>query len=163
MRAFFKEIGILAVLTAVLLGGWHLVASAKPSASQPGLLNYPIKTGIAAETFASARTTDTIEVPGGNYNLLVLKVNYSASANAGNITMSCFEGTIAAPFAIQSCTVDTGVGTCVDASWLKAVTTTDTFAWRVDITGFTNVHCTLDHSAGAAGDVFTVTGYLTTK
>lgn len=138
-------------------------AFAKPTASQPGLLNYPVATGISAETFAAARTTDTISIPGGNYNLLVLKINYSASANSGDITMTCYEGETTDPYVIQSVTVAKGVGTSVDASWLKAVTGTKKFPWRVDVTGFINVHCTLDHSSGAAGDVFTVTGYLTTK
>lgn len=90
---------------------------------------------------------------------LVLYLDY-VFANVGNITTTC----TASPdnnttdYDIQNCTVAAGVCTLNDASiFVKAVSGSKRYAFRVGIAGFRDIECTNVHSAGAGGDTLTAT------
>lgn len=128
---------------------------------------------VAANAAESVRTFtvvssghNTTRVGGSGYNLAVVHVALDADDGATNIGMACQasddDSTL---FTMQSCTVTDGVCDSKDASWSRAVAGfADTnIVWRVDITGYRYVSCTITITGGTANEDITASGFLTTN
>jgi hypothetical protein len=124
--------------------------------------------GTAPTTFINNLSLDAprvFQIAGvGGYSNALLIFDFTHSA-ATSVTMVCTGsidgGTTKA--VLQDVVFSAGVGTSSDKSRVKAVVGDKVWPWTVDgIRGFRDVECTVTSAAGAAGDLLTVTGYLTT-
>jgi len=129
----------------------------------------PTGTLVSAVTLDAASSAVTINGEAAQgFDLLILEFSLTdANDSVSAITMTCFEGGLPTDmdYAMQSCTVASGVCTSDNASWVKDPSgmTKKKWATRVDISGYRNVSCTITDTGGLIGDILTVKGYLATK
>jgi hypothetical protein len=126
---------------------------------------YPLGTllsGVALNASSASRTFSLDDDREFGFNLLVAYVYLTRSA-ATDVRMTCTGAPDAesGPAVLQDITVASGVGTSDDARFQKAVSGTAAWPWRVDVTGYRNVKCTLSGTSGGSSDLVTVKGYLT--
>jgi len=153
------------LLTLLLVLAFAVPASAEKLTRRcrlrPLLTAVSLNAGAASRTFTVGPKECNAEVSG--YAMLTLEVAHTW-AKDGNIVLTCLVGsTIAtATFTPQACA---GSGTCtaVDGGiFSKGVTADKSYSVRLGHRGYAAISCVASHdNTPGAGDVVTVTGYLT--
>ena len=137
------------------------------AASDPRVIRSPLLTLVNDLAINSSRSFTVTPCDSNNicYSLLVLTLNHSAHSSASAVNMTCTEspdsGTTTAT--LQDIAVSSGVGTSSNASWVKAVTGTAVWPWRVDVHGFMSVTCTITGTGADGSDKITVKGYMVSE
>lgn len=156
MRNQIKRLSLLCALTLAPSLAMATTQGRHSTAPQGTLLS-----AVACNASAANRTL-SLSNPDG-YGVAILQFDFTYNA-ATAITLTCNVsldgGTTYAP--LQSCAVSSGVCTSTDASWSKAVSANDDWAWRIDFLSAPNVQCTVACTGGGASDTVTVYGRLTT-
>jgi hypothetical protein len=124
--------------------------------------------GVALNAVAATRTANIdLQNERTGYDVLALHIAHTNASGALTITMDCFndpDAGDAVTAQLQDCTVSTGTCTSSDADWSKAVTTSKTWVWRVDVAGLPGqVNCVFAASGAGATDTILVKGWLVTK
>ena len=149
---------LLALIALLLAAPGVAVAAPNPTSSA----FKSVGTLISAQTLAATRsfTLDAQDLQG--YGLLAVTTNFTRSA-ATNVVMTCYAsddlGTTY--FNLHSCAVSAGDCTSSPATWTYTTSTSKKWVWRVDVSGVNYLKCEFTGASGAAGDIITVKGYLT--
>ncbi len=166
-----RRVGLV-LATAIVLGALAAGLPCTAKASTEGLAaRVCLGEKIEITTLDAANTSFTINRSnawqGWDLMIVYISVVDGGASSVTNVTMSCTasEDDNTTPATIQDCTTAAGVCTSNDAGWEKdPASTGQRWAWRVDISGFQDIECTLTDDGGDASDSIQVYNVcLTTK
>lgn len=122
-----------------------------------------LNAGASTRTFTigpligTGLTTGDDKLEGYTWLDLRFKFTYSASSDVGiSCTTSENDGTD--EDIIQDCTIASGVCTSSDASWLKAVSASKKWRWRIGIKNGKRATCVVTSTGAGSSDKLTVKG-----
>jgi hypothetical protein len=157
---------VLALLAALALptGAFAQVVGPK-QLCVPATLKTTGSPTLLSSTMASTRTFE-LEQPEGTGGFDVLRLSFKLVDSNTSITRFDTTCTVSdddntTDQTPQECTVTTGTATCVNSGvWQKASPGTLNWPYKLNISTFNDVECTLSvgAGAGAAGDTIIVTG-----